>query len=310
MLTFAYDHDVRLLGKSDNALLDDNILSTLLQRNPNYKLTPIDQYNFKYEREWFQGFYNVIQFKHLTIFPTPFVPFILSNDTDNPQVFNNITTAEVTLHTHYAYKEKYLQGKFDRISVGTKSPVFDLALTYGINGLLGSNHDYFKVNASIRDNIEINPIGYTHYVTSAGRIFGEVPYPLLELHKGNETYAGDRTAFNMMNYYEFASDIYLSVMAEHHFQGFFLKRIPLLNKMELREVVGTKFLWGDVRQNHASVMDFPNDLHNVKIPYQEASLGIENIFKLFRIDAIWRLSYLDNPDIEIFGIRAYLHLMF
>ena len=309
MLTLTYDHDVRLLGKSDNALLDDNILGTVLQRNPNYKLTPLDQYSVKYEHEWFQGLFNTIQFKHLVVFPTQFVPFVHTENGDTT-FMSNITTSEVTLQTHFAHKEKYLSGKFDRISVGTKSPVFDLYLTYGIKGVLNSQYEYFKVSGSVMDNVEINPIGYIHYVANAGKIFGKVPYPLLELHKGNETYAGDRTAFNMMNYYEFASDIYLSVMAEHHLQGFFLKRIPLLNKMELREVYGTKFLWGDVRQNHASVMDFPDDLHNVKIPYQEAFVGIENIFKLFRIDATWRLTYLDNPGIEIFGIRAYLHLMF
>lgn len=308
MLTLMLDHDVRLLGKSDNALLDDNILTTLLQRNPNYKLTPLDQYKVMFEREWFQGFYNTISFKHLTVYPTKYVPFDHIEGLDTIHL-SNITTSEVTLHTHYAYKEKYLDGKFDRVSVGTKSPVFDLYLTYGMKGVLGSQYEYFKIGAQLMDNLELNPFGYTHYVVSAGKIFGEVPYPLLELHKGNETYGGDRTAFNMMNYYEFASDIYLSVMAEHHFQGFFLKRIPLLNKMELREVVGAKFLWGDVQQDHQSIMEF-YDIQSVKVPYSEASIGIENIFKLFRIDAVWRLAYLDNPDIEKFSIRVYTYLMF
>jgi hypothetical protein len=52
----------------------------------------------------------------------------------------------------------------------------------------------------------------------------------------------------------------------------------------------------------------------------EASMGIENIFKLFRIDAMWRLSYLDAPEdvenaansakIPRFGIRAQFKIEF
>jgi len=36
----------------------------------------------------------------------------------------------------------------------------------------------------------------------------------------------------------------------------------------------------------------------------EASVGIENILKVLQIEAVWRLSYLDNPQARQFGIRA------
>jgi hypothetical protein len=36
----------------------------------------------------------------------------------------------------------------------------------------------------------------------------------------------------------------------------------------------------------------------------EASVGIENILKVFQVEAVWRLSYLDNPQARRFGIRA------
>ena len=39
-------------------------------------------------------------------------------------------------------------------------------------------------------------------------------------------------------------------------------------------------------------------------PYIEASVGIGNIFKLVRVDFVKRLSYLNNPDIPTWGIRA------
>ena len=52
-------------------------------------------------------------------------------------------------------------------------------------------------------------------------------------------------------------------------------------------------------------MVFPEGLSGLSKPYYEAGAGIENIFKLFRIDAIWRFSYLDHPHTSPFGIRAH-----
>ncbi len=42
----------------------------------------------------------------------------------------------------------------------------------------------------------------------------------------------------------------------------------------------------------------------------EAGAGIENIFKFFRIDAFWRLSYLDHPNVAPVGIRFSLQILF
>ena len=40
-----------------------------------------------------------------------------------------------------------------------------------------------------------------------------------------------------------------------------------------------------------------------KRPYMEASIGIENILKVFQVELAWRLSYLDNPQATRFGLR-------
>jgi hypothetical protein len=106
----------------------------------------------------------------------------------------------------------------------------------------------------------------------------------------------------MMNYYEFVSDEYASLFAEHHFQGFFLNRIPLLRRLHWREVVGCNILFGKSDKNKA-VMDFRRPL-DLSEPYYEAGVGIEKYFQAFRVDAIWRFSYLDHPHVSPFGIRG------
>ena len=304
-----YKYDIQQLGQSPNALTEDNIFTSFLRRNPNYKLTMVQDFSTSIEKEWFQGFSNELTFNYKSIEPTQYIPF-QKTSIDDTSYFNDVTTSELTLNFRYAKHEKFIRGEFEKVSLGTNKPIFNLNLTAGFKNFLGSEYNYYKVSASISHKIPLGLFGYFKYIADAGRIFGTLPYPLLKLHEGNETYAFDRYAFNMMNYYEFASDKYASLYAEYHLQGLFLNKIPLMRKLKWREVVSAKGLIGDLDDKHKQVMDFPENLHNVNQPYLEASIGIENIFKIFRIDATKRLSYLDHEDIEKFGIRVLVQFVF
>ncbi len=309
-LELTYNNDMRQLGKSQNAFMDDNILETMLRRRPNYKLTMMDQYTAIYEHEWFQGFSNTFNVTHFRLYSSPYVQFQELNPQGDPISKGSIATTEVTISTHFAYKEKFLLGKFERKSLGSIYPVLDIDFTYAPKDALKNKYEYYKLRVQVTDKIETNPFGYTRYLITAGKIFGQVPYPFLELHEGNETYAYDVYSYNMMNYYEFVSDQYASIFAEQHLQGFFLNKIPLLRRLEWREVASAKFLVGGVSDKHQSVMAFPDGLKGLTVPYGEAGIGIENILKLFRVEALWRLSYLDNPDIQKFSARVMMQLTF
>jgi|WetSurSiteA1Bulk_404760.scaffolds.fasta_scaffold00151_15 hypothetical protein len=309
--TVSYFHDIRQLGKSENAFLDDNIMASILRRAPNYKLTLVDQFNVFYEHEWVLGFSNTLKLTYQTIYPTTYVPFVEYGTTEGDTLIGSpLTSAEITLSTHFAYREKFLWGKFERTSLGSKYPTLDLDLTFGPKGLYGSDYEYFKFRLRITDKVETNPLGYLRYRLTFGKIYGTLPYPLLKLHEGNETYAYDPISFNMMNYYEFVSDEYASIFAEQHLMGFFLNHIPLLRRLHWREVVSCHILYGRLSEKNKTVMVFPEGLSGLSTPYYEASIGIENIFKLLRIDATWRFSYLDHVNVSPFGLRATLQLSF
>jgi len=304
-----YKHDIQQLGQSPNALTEDNIFTSILRRNPNYKLTMVNEFNAHLEKEWFQGLSNKITFNYKSIEPTEFIPFHKITSTDTVY-FDNVSTSEIELNFRFAKNEKFIRGEFETFSLGTDKPVLNINFTAGLKNVFNSQYEYYKLHISLAHKVPIGTFGYFKYILDAGQVYGTVPYPLLKLHEGNETYGFDRHAFNMMNYYEFASDRYVSLYAEHHFQGLFLNKIPLMRKLKWREVVAAKGLIGDLSNRHKSIMDFPEGLYQVNDPYFEASVGIENIFKIFRVDAMWRLSYLDHDDIEKFGIRVLVQFVF
>jgi hypothetical protein len=113
-----------------------------------------------------------------------------------------------------------------------------------------------------------------------------------------------------MNYYEFISDTYAQLHYSHHFDGLLLNHIPLMRKLKWREVIYGRAVWGTLSEENRNYSVFPENSGSLEKPYYEAGFGIENIFKVGRIDAIWRLSHLDAPDVDRFRIFISFQFQF
>ena len=143
-----------------------------------------------------------------------------------------------------------------------------------------------------------------------GKIWGTLPFPLLNLYSGNETYFYDSYAFNLMNYYEFAGDQWITLFWVHHFNGLLFNKVPLFRKLKWREVASVRSAVGELSNRHRGELVVPEDMFTLNHPYVEVGAGIENILKIFRVDALWRLTYLNNPDVVPFGIRLTFQIDF
>ncbi|MES2140377.1 MAG: DUF5686 family protein [Bacteroidota bacterium] len=311
MVGMYYKNDNEILGQSQNGFTTDNILASLFRITPLRNLTNVKQVNAYIEREWFSGFSSKLSFFNRQMSPLADFHYEYQKTPYKTAFKESITTSEVRLLTRFAYDEKYLNGTFTRSSLGTRYPILQAQYTLGIKNLFFSDYDYQKLTVNLDDRIRINPIGYFDYVLEYGKTWGKLPYPLMTIHGGNETYIYDIYAYNSMNYYEFVSDEYASLALSHHFDGFFLNKIPLMRKLKWREVVGGKALIGRVNQTNNDLLIFPAFLTTLNNgPYIETSAGLENIFKIFRVDAVWRMTYLDNPRAIPFSIKGTLQFSF
>jgi len=311
MVGMYYKNDNEILGQSQNGFTTDNILASVFRVTPLRNLTNVKQVHAYIERQWFSGFSTNLSFYNRTMMPLADFHYEFQKTATSTGFKESITTSEIRFLTRFAYQEKFLDGEFTRISLSTRYPIIQAQYTMGIKNLFNSDYNYHKLTINVDDRIRINPIGYFDYILSYGKTWNPVPYPLLELHGGNETYIFDLYAFNAMNYYEFVSDEYAAATISHHFDGFFLNRIPLMRKLKWREVVGAKALIGRVNDTNKDLLIFPEHLYSLnRGPYLEATTGIENIFKIFRVDAVWRLSYLDNPKAIPFSIKASMQFTF
>ena len=309
----SFRYDLEQLGASQNAFREDFFLAFLFRRQPADKLSFVEEIKLSYEHEWFTGFTNTLVLMNRNLYPvggTKFEFYYQDDATQKIAEEDAITSAEIGIDLRFAYKERISMGEFERVSLGAKFPIVDVKYAYGIPNFFKSDYEYHKIQVGIRHWFNIFSLGWSRFRIEGGRIWGTLPYPLLKLHEGNETYFFDESAFNMMNYYEFVSDKYLSVFYTHHFNGLLFNRIPLFRKLKWREVAFVTGLVGGMDQNNKEYSVFPDGMYTLDKPYFEAGAGIENIFKIIRIDAVWRLSYLEHKNTSPFGVRFSLQFTF
>ncbi|MBN1340897.1 MAG: carboxypeptidase-like regulatory domain-containing protein [Bacteroidales bacterium] len=309
-LSTNYKDDVEQLGNSPNAFRDDFLLAAVFRRNPAEKLSRTREVNLNYDHEWFNGFSNQINLMRKEIIPVGETKIETNNGEGIPVKKESVTATEISLNTRLAYKEKFVLGSFDRYSLGTKYPILAFEYSYGVPGILNGDYEYHKVKAGIKHWFNTFNLGWSKYILEGGKIWGTLPFPLLWLQPGNETFIFDEYAYNLMNYFEFISDEYVSLYYSHHFDGFFLNRIPLMRKLKWREVVYFRGVAGSLSRENLDYNVFPPITYSLKKPYYEAGVGLENVFKVFRIDGIWRLSHFSHENTNRFALFVSFYFSF
>jgi len=308
---FNYKHDLEQLGQSANAFREDNILSSAFRRTPNDKLTLVDEYRTYLEREWFMGFSSRITFVHRTLSPRGSLSYIRTEGVAEPISINKIITSELIFTTRFAYKEKFVSGDFARVSLGTRYPVIELQLVQGVKGMLEGNYQYSRPGMRVRQRVPMGVLGNFQYTATGSMVIGTLPYPLLIIHSGNETFYYDDMAFNTMNFFEFISDRAASAYAEQHLEGLIFDRVPLFRRLKWREAIGAKVAFGALSDRHRQEMDLLPYMFDLNSgPFAEVSLGVENILKVLRVDLVRRLTYLDNPNVSDWALRLKLNITF
>lgn len=313
-LRVSFQRDTKIPGQELQFVQEDNFLLSF-KRGVNDKWLYNDIWTIDYLNEFDSHFSYRLGFKNWKQAPAGGLYYQV-RDGETTRDIQELTTSELSLELRWAPAEQFYQGKSYRIPIPNRYPIFTLRFIGGVKGLFNSQYNYQNVALNIYKRVYLSQFGYTDIVAEGGYIFGKVPFPLLAIHRANQTYSYQLQSYNLMNFLEFVSDKYVSVNFDHYFNGFIFNKIPLLKKLKWREVATFKILYGSIRnennpQYNTSQFLFPVNAEGVattyslrREPYMEASIGIANIFKLLRFDLVKRLSYYDHPEVAEWGIRG------
>ncbi len=313
-LRVSYQRDTKIPGQELQFVQEDNFLLSF-KRGINDKWLYNDIWNIDYLHEFDSHFSYRLGLKYWEQTAAGGLIFTnAENDSLNP--VTDVITTELSAELRWAPGEQFYQSKAYRIPIPNRYPVITLRYTAGIKGLINSQYNYHSIVLNVFKRVYLSQFGYTDVVVEGGYMARKVPFPLLSIHRANQTYSYQLQSYNLMNFLEFVSDEYVSVNFDHYFNGFIFNKVPLLKRLKWREAVTLKVLYGSIRtendpNKNPDLFTFPvNDVGQTttfslsKQPYLEASVGIANIFKLIRVDAVKRFSYLNNPEIAKWGVRA------
>lgn len=282
-LTLSARHDLAQLGTAAQ-LRDNAFFNSLLARSTGRRLTMVDEYRISYDHEMGEGFFNSLSAEHSRIYGNAYVPMVRPDGIP----IARIDVDQVRYQARLSWEEAVSRGVFDLYVYPTRYPVLTLEMNAGRST---GNHFFFRPEVSVDWRIAAGGAGTGRLHTNSGWISGKVPYPLLKLHEANNTFLYDRNSFACMAYYEFASDFWTDIFYEHDFGGILFRHVPLFRKC--REMVALKGAWGGIsRKNRGeeALLLLPEGTSPLDKPYLEASVGIDGLLRIIRIDISRRLT--------------------
>lgn len=318
-LSFIQEYDMYTPGQDFLFTSKDNIFVAWKVGEPVTKMQYIRKSVLQYEKEWLNGLTWKSWIMNQNNEAAGTLQYIKRDESGNLYHIKDFTTSEIGTQLRFAPGERAYNGRSGKESVFNLSkdaPVFKLSHQLGIKGVLGGDYNYNHTEISAEKRIWLSSFGHIDAQIKAGKVWDKVPFPLLILPNTNQSITIQPEAFHMMNALEFVTDQYVSFNATYYLKGWILNRIPGIKWLRLREVLSFNMIYGGLTDKNNPTLTpglflLPDGTQPLgSTPYMECSVGLENIFKILRIDYYRRLTYLDHPDIKKGGIRIALRFTF
>ena len=279
--------------------------SALFTSGSNGKLTNINLSTLAIEVEPIKNVTLQAGFSYRTL-ESASPKFSLDYYTDNTYTTtrSDVKQSEMNFQIEYTPKRKTTGFGVERDIVESPYTHFFVNFSYGLKNVLKSDFDYRKIQLYYKQPLIIGSIGRSNLIVELGKTYGQVPLGLLSIVPGNQTYFSIENTFNNLNFYEFVADQYATLQLNHNFHGKLFARIPYLRKLNLREIVGVKTVYGTVSNENRLINASGLTYLAPEKPYWEYSAGVGNIFKVFRLDFSWRGNYRDLPGTNNFTIKG------
>lgn len=225
----------------------------------------------------------------------------------------------VTASLQFTPGRKFTQTRDDRYPINSDALSLGLRHTWVPKSVRGLGSAANITEMDIAKRWWLSAFGYVDSYFTAGKVWGKADYLNLFIPPANLSYTIVGRSFSLLNPMEFIISTYASLDVTYHLNGLILNRIPIVKRFKLREVVGTKMVWGKLDMDcnptyNRDLLRFPDGsglIQPDKDPYTEMSVGLENIFTVLRVEYVWRLNYRDTPyKTDRNGLRATLKVSF
>ena len=308
ILSLGTMNDIEQLGVSlttANEVLERSFATTsIFTSGDNSKLSDVDLTNFKVSVEPVKNVelrlgttYKMLKSANPEVFNVDYYD-------ENGDIQSSTEQVDVSFAVQYTPNRKsYGFGVERSTSNGGRYPTFFFSYTRGLKDVFNSDFDYHKLQFFYEQPYQLGLFGRLKSTFEIGKTFNVVPLQLLSIVPGNQTFFSSQKLFDLLDYYEFVTDEYVSLHLEHNFNGKLFSKIPWIRDLQWREIIGIRGVIGGISQENKDIN--ASDVIYVAPDniYWEYHFGIGNIFKLLRVDFEYRGSYRQRPGATNFAVK-------
>lgn len=212
---------------------------------------------------------------------TPNAPTNLSLDDTS---FPDHQALVLDLNLRLRFAQKYISRPNRKFNLGSKYPTVQINYRKAIDGILGSDINFDRLQLTVNDDLDYGLVGSGTYTISAGAFVNNDSTSFIDFKhfNGNETVFSsfEPGNFQLLDFYLYSTDNnYLKAHYEHHFNGFIINKLPLIRKTRVQVVSSLNYLR-------------TTEINN----YLEFGIGLEHIFKVLRVD--YYFGFLSGSNIE------------
>jgi len=195
------------------------------------------------------------------------------NPADESPAFEAHNAFIWNVYARFRFGQKYMMRPGRKLNYSSKWPTLELYFRKAIPGVGGASPGYDFIRVAVSQNFSAGVLGYGEYFVSYGMFLSKMNLPFIDYHHFQTTETifsprEDLSGFRALPYYRYSTnDKFVEAHYQHHFQGWLLGKIPGIKKLKWHEVAGFHFLWTPQLQD-----------------YYEFTVGIENIFRIIRVD--------------------------
>lgn len=234
----------------------------------------------------------------------------------------NLTDLSLRGEIRWAPGERIYNGSMQRESplfrrLQKEVPVFLLRHEVGLP-IWGGEIKRQRTEVSVEHRLWMRQAGRLDYKVEIGKIWNPVPYPLLYTPPVNRAFWLNERSFQAMRPYELVGDEWATAFLEWHLRGLVLGRVKFLKSIGPPFfVLSANYLFGNTskknsNETRAELFVLPTVSTEMHLThYGEIGLGLENIFRFFRVDVYRRLTpVLSSISPSPWAVRARLGVTF
>lgn len=299
-----YDYNNFLWREDPLATGDENIVSSIFSFKKRNRTSERREFTAFLYNDWTPDIESKWIFRNTTYLPNELLPFVR-----NGEEITSLQDRNFSLTTRFSFGERVIDEHFQRLYIKSSKPIIYATVEGGKFKFADEKGKYGKLSGTFMQRGQFL-LGEWRYMVEAGKIFGDVPYPMLKFLQGKDATAYNRYEFSMMNGREYIADTYATLFTELITNGIILNNIPLIKHLNLREIASFKMAYGTLSDGHSRLMTIPESSGKFTQPYSEVSIGFCNLLGVASVQSIWRLLDLDKPNIKKWGIKVNLMLTF